>query len=464
MTGVTSSVETGKLFTLPAQETASNFKTKHEALSMLSVDDNGKFAGKIAGSKQQLVFDLRQASDFSIDGKKIKLELPEGANHARCIISYNKTDKGIELQAKMDFKHRVDGSFQRIKFQKVTLSKDDPGAKLTQDYTKLGYVVGNSTLENTGPDALAYLQYKTQKVIGSDNKTFIQTGISDSDSAIIANKGTLTTVDGQKDSSLTALPVSENAKELSESFKTGDTDVAEKIDAVKSRAIEGIGSSRSWDDVAETADSIALLHGKPTYTADVDTYSKTFTKADYSDLWKKAGLDPSSLKKDIQLLAKLPVLGEANNPVKIMRGGKFTDDQKKKFLFPIPTKTVEIIREKLGHLPNANDYAEAIERKTPGTRGNLLGSAGLLLRSVAAMDQPRSWRKDAEGCDGDGRYAPDSLIKELKKESQQKGYDSKITDAVVAIYCQENGIQVPQIENDFVQISISLTPTDTTKL
>lgn len=59
------------------------------------------------------------------------------------------------------------------------------------------------------------------------------------------------------------------------------TSVAAEIDEVKSRAIEGIGSIRSWDDVADTADSIALLHGKPTYTKDVDTYSETFTQPQY---------------------------------------------------------------------------------------------------------------------------------------------------------------------------------------
>lgn len=66
----------------------------------------------------------------------------------------------------------------------------------------------------------------------------------------------------------------------------------------------------------------------------------------------------------------------------------------------------------------------------------------MLLRSVAAMDQPRPWRRDTDGCDDTGKYTSDALIAELRKESESKGYNPQVTDAVINIYSRTKGIPI----------------------
>lgn len=266
--GTTSTVEAGKLFTLPAIA-GSNFESKHGALSMLSVNDNGKFSGKIVGDKQQLVFDIKQASNFSIDGKKIRLELPDGAAQARCIINYTMTrNGGIELNAKMDFQDSE--GCKRIKFDPVSLAKTDTNAMLVTKEQKVKRDLSHSLSGDNIPDALGYLRYKSQKTTTDESqKSHFKASISAQDKPIIENRGDLTTESYSKNTNLTALPSVENSEKLDAAFKESPDSVATEIDAVKSKVIENIGSSRSWDDVTDVADSIALLHGKPTYTKDV---------------------------------------------------------------------------------------------------------------------------------------------------------------------------------------------------
>lgn len=428
-------VQTGKIFSLPAASD-SNFKNKHGALSILSVDDSGKFLGSIMGNKHQLVLDIKQTSVFSIDGKKISLNIPEGVSQARYIISYEvKESGGIDMKVKMDFQDVE--VCRRTKFDPISFNQAESEATLNISEEKSKRDLIHSVSSNGTFDALGYIRYKSEKVTtGDSQKSQFKTVRENQDKPIIENRGRLTTNVDSKEAGLSAFPALESAEKLNESFILNPNSVADEIDNVKAQVIDGINSSRCWEDVSEAADSIALLHGKPTYTKDVDTYASKFIKPEYYAAWENAGLDPSTLHKDMQILAKLPVLGEANNPVKIMRGGRFSQEEKQQYLFPIPEKTVEILNEKLAHLPKSKEYAEAIEGK------GLLGTAGLLLRSISAMDQPRPWRKGNEGCDEQGKFTSDALIAELRKDTNNKGYNSVVTEAVINVYMVENNIAV----------------------
>lgn len=203
---------------------------------------------------------------------------------------------------------------------------------------------------------------------------------------------------------------------------------AKEIDELKETKIKDINFCTNWDAVTKIADLIAFLHGKPTYTQDVDTYADVFTNPKYAAVWKTADLnDMNALKEDMRVLAKLQVLGEAKIPVLIMRGGKLTNEQREKYLTPIAQNTINILSA-LKNLPKFEEYIAAIKDE------GKLGSAALLLKSIAAMDQPRAWRIGKNGCDERGKYFPKALLSELNNDPKLQNIDIKVKNAIINIW------------------------------
>jgi hypothetical protein len=438
-------VKHGKLFTVQGNA-GTQFADKHGALSMLAVDGSGKFAAKLTSNKQQLVFDIRQTSVFTIDGHKINLTLPENVNQARYIVSYDKkTDGELSVSIKMDVqtprrdkrdKQDTQPLIQRTKFKTLVLSTQEK--KQPHNLTVDGQPAQKSASYGSQVDAHSYLQYKLRKAPNSSQKGVFDTNWNGGKSSIIDSRGELISNGNQSKSvSIPALVGALDADQLEASFKDENikADAAQKIDQIKETMNDNLGACKSWDEVAEVADAIAVFHGKPNYTQDVDTYLAQFTSPNFQEDWDQAGFDVSSLKNDIKILAKLLVLGEAKNPVSVMRGGKLTTEQRQKYLAQIPKTTLALLEQKLPHLPKIQEYKAAIQDQ------GSLGTAGLLLRSIAAMDQPRSWRINNPGCNETGAFLPDALTAELNKDVDAKNLDKSVADAMINIFRKIKGLE-----------------------
>ncbi len=153
-------VTKGQLLSLPAK-IDSNFAKKHRILSMLSTKNN-TFCGTIAGNQHQLVFDIKNTSQFSINGQSITLDVPHDATQVRYIINYKiATNNDLELKVKRDIQNFT--GCQRVKFKPIHITKDNTSTELIPDQQKQKPALSHLTSNTQTADALGYLQYKSQK-------------------------------------------------------------------------------------------------------------------------------------------------------------------------------------------------------------------------------------------------------------------------------------------------------------
>jgi len=450
------SVLKGSAFSLEGKD-GTKFEKEHGGLLGLKLDQTGSLhaivkAKKSDGAlKRQTVVDIREATNFSVNGKKIKLDVPKGADSARFVIDLCMTKGGLDMQVKMDY---MDGDkAKRVMYQDVHFDKGDTTKNLKIDQAQpIKDAPDGYPLDTEG-----YCEYKANKNDGNGP---------------VANRGVLikSVTEGDKteqvsqETGVYALRATESAKGLLAQYKSDPESVATEIETLKNTLIDHLDQCKSWADVVDVTNAVATLHGKPNYTKDVDIYAQMLLKEEFHPILEAAGLDPKAFKEEIELAARLAVLGEAKNPMEVMHyDGKLKDDRPddfNKYIKTIGQNTSSIVETKLSHLPKHAEILDVLTHK-----GNPLNKdATSILRSISAMDQPRKWRTAPkfreQGCDETGKYPPKALIKQLLEEAQERKYDDKVTQAFINIFQKLKNIEPDVIVEDDAGDDSSVDTTD----
>ncbi|MEC8011557.1 MAG: hypothetical protein VX185_12440 [Pseudomonadota bacterium] len=445
----------GHAFNLLGSE-GSKFAKKHTALSMI-MPIKGQADGVITSASHQLVFDLKKSSTFSINGCDLKLEVPEGQDHARFKLNYKESRRGADTIAVTRDCH--DGnSVKRDVFKKVQLN--EAGTKhLELDNSK------NHT-QFTAATALEYIGYKLAKAPKALQRSFSSLSrnsilsFKNAEKPVLAfgKEGTLVgnsqavrmNANAFLSNPLQALIAetrqiagSLNGSEVSPLDADTLAQHKEKnladADKIKPQLIESLQYAQSWNDVTNVADVIAALHGKPTNAQDIECYAAKIFTSENEAVFAEKGLDTKGISEKIQVLGQLSLLGEAVNPAEVIRSGKeFSFDEKKQYIFPIQERAEAALSQL--KFEGSQELIDAFANK------NKLGTAISVLRDIAGMDAPRAFRKNkiedgVQIADENGRFIPDQLIRCANKNAAAKGCDMDITSVTLDAFKNLKGTQ-----------------------
>ncbi|HBF09777.1 MAG TPA: hypothetical protein DDW29_16110 [Gammaproteobacteria bacterium] len=447
----------GHAFNLLGSE-GSKFAKKHTALSMI-MPIKGQADGVITSASHQLVFDLKKSSTFSINGCDLKLEVPEGQDHARFKLNYKESRRGADTIAVTRDCH--DGnSVKRDVFKKVQLN--EAGTKhLELDNSK------NHT-QFTAATALEYIGYKLAKAPKALQRSFSSLSrnsilsFKNAEKPVLAfgKEGTLVgnsqavrmnanaflsnplkalTTEAKKiASALNSIEISGLSNEEVEKVSK---DLLKEADGLKRQLIENLPHAQSWNEVGDAADAIAFLNvkNKSDEGNNISQFASNFFTEQAKQKLLDVGVNTQDIEELLTIAAKLPKLGEAEIPTDLVRSNKeFTEAEKKIYRGPAVTQKMNLAIDSL--------KLDGVQQMKSLLADKKLQAFSNVITQLAGMDVARADRRGkqeinklAEGkpkvtvCDDQGRHTLEGARICIKNNNSWRKEDDLI-NTMLGIY------------------------------